>query len=304
MNANRNYVIGALLAATLALTACGSNVPSDADPKPYTGATSSASAPATTPATPPATAPVLGDPKKDNNPLGAPSVSDEEAAKNKAEFEAKPLGADVDAMFANPERVSADVLTVFPEDKNNTKQVVREAMALYQTIAVNDTFHKARPEGFTNDGNVLDAYTGNIDIDFINEVKKRASDNPNYPGVTEHFVATSSNGLLEYSDLRKYKLPDNAFSASFNEPSVRIANLGTLEQPVDVIHIETDVHYSYSVVGIEGTETAGFKGKFSATNTINIDVLPLENGKWIIKKMGRTQAVNAALVADAKVPNA
>lgn len=305
MNRTTKTTVGAVMFVSLFLTACGSNVPNDKDPKPFTGATSSASASASAsvPATtPPATAPALDESMKGDNPLGAPAVSEAEAKKNLAELANKPLGADVDAMFANPERVSPQVLTVFPEDKHNTKQVVREAMATYQDLVIIEQWHQARPEGFKNDGDMLDVHAEKIDVRFIEQVKKTAAENKAGSGLTNHFIVSSLDGVFAPNATEKYKVTKDAFSASFNEPSVQIINLGNVEQPVDVIRIETDMHYSYKLVGTSEA-TKDFKGKFTGTATVNIDVLPLENGQWIIKNIGRAQSVDTALVADAKVPN-
>jgi len=293
MNANRKFTVGALAIAALLLTGCGNDVPSADNAKAYPSqsASASATAPSTTPATPPATAPALDDSKRSENPLGAPAVSEEEAKKNKAGLEAKPLGFDVDAMFNNPERVTADVLTVFPEDKNQTKKVVREAIGTYATLISQVSLQEKR----TGDEYALiGAYADKFDADFLNIVKSTIADK----GRLDHVQSVPRDGIVSIAGT-KYTVVSskNGFQASFNEPSVEISNFIAYGTPHDVIRITTDMAYSYDLVEV-GT---GKQKKFTGTSRVTIDVLPTSGGDWIIKEIGNKNLTRD--LVDAKVTN-
>lgn len=145
MNANRNYVIGALLAATLALTACGSDVPSDADPKPYQGATSSASASATAePNTSVTYAPV--DPSA--TPKPTLTASPEEVKTTVEDAAKKPLNIDIDKAFA--EYADPKVEETFPKADFDTREGVRFGLETLANVVGKSELYKPRQENTTD----------------------------------------------------------------------------------------------------------------------------------------------------------
>lgn len=165
MNRKTQVAAGAVMFMSLFLTACGSNVPSDNDPKAYPSVTASASASTVPSAEVRTYAPV----EPSATPVPTLTASAEEAKAAMDDVSKNPLGININEAFAK--RLDPRVEQTFPAADFNTKEGVRFGLETLANVVNKKGLYEARDT--TADLALLEGpdTTGRFEGKFLEKVK-------------------------------------------------------------------------------------------------------------------------------------
>jgi hypothetical protein len=264
----------ALLMASLTLTACGQDVPSDKNRVPGPQSSNSAETNPSPTATVPTAAPVAtAVPKATDStkaPLPAPG---EEGGITTADskvlteyLEKNPLRIDVDYALKNQSDV-ASIEKVFPKADFDIKEGVRTGLSLYQDLTNLQDFYTARDT--KNDFNIILGYADKMTAEAVEAAKKDIQEHGKYTGIltadSTGSVGTTPDGVnLKFSEIPESYWNSPAISTVYDKQYgnlIRIIGKRTI-----AVHVE-----SGEPVEIQ--------------QTYNIDVVPSGEKDWLVTNL-------------------
>lgn len=273
--------VTALVLASLALTSCGQNVPSDKDRVP--GPESSNSTTVKSPneselkipdhmPAPAVAKPVPSATSATDAPLPEPGeeggITKEESKELTSYMDENPLRIDIDYALKN--YGDPKINEVFPKEDFNTKEGIRFGLSLYQDLTNLQDFYEKRDA--TKDFDIVNAFSDKMTAELMERYRKEIGENGRFTGIPVANSAGTLGATKEGVNLDFSSIPESYW----NSPSISTVYDKKYGNVIRILGKRTIAVHVESGEGIE------------IQQTYMIDVVPSGEKGWLVSDLAWT----------------